>query len=457
MVGEGPVGGFGVGIGGGASIPGPSGMGANPASIIDELTKGAGDRMALAAAAATPIPGGHVLQTPASLAPQAPSVYKPTQSSTGAVVGRHNAKVRGIGATITGALNAIGEVTTAEGNKKKLQLATDTQSLLTAQAGVDQAQEILKQNPNDPDASKQLEHNKKVMAGLLSDDKFAKAVGKGFHIDFTDPKKNDSPEHAGVAQGIQMHKTAEQLKEDKDAAGVSRAGQFSGGVPQQSMQNPQAIARYQEAQLQQKASAETLKALSPIIAAQTRAGAQLGAAQIREQGEAFKAAYMSQQRAIAQADRFQQAEKLLGIKYSNESKLIAQRGATALRTAEGIMDLKDKDPLNIMTKFTTAFSGLQRASGDIQSQISKLQNDIQNPNNKDPKRLDDMSKEIEALKVQKSNLDSAAMDTKKFGDSLILKGANDGAGASSVNDSKPSDDNDDPEDEDSLTFDHFLE
>jgi len=439
---------------GGSTIPFPqfnsgvgSNAGANPASIIDELTKSSHspeEMQRLAAAAATPIPGAHSTATPLNLQPSqigftpAPLNHEPTAP------GKGNARGQGIGNAIIGVANAITGVTIADKNKKQLQVATDTHTLLTSQQAIDQAQQILQNDPTNQAAQDAIKHNKDVMNGILSDKKTRDAISKGFKIDFTDPQANNTDDHKAVQQGQQMAEKS-----------LSLADQFSKGVPQTMQPNLQAQAKYQQAQIEQKSQAETLRALSPIISAQTRAGAQVTAAQIREQGEAFRAAYTSQQRAALQAQQFQNSQKLIGMRFSAESNLLAQKASAAVKTASQIMDLKDQDPISIMTKSTSALSGLQRTSGEIQSRITAVQQNLDAA--KTDGQRNELRQEVEALKRQKESIDSSYMDTKTFFDSLKLKGGSNGTGAASGASDNPSSDDDDDATGDINSLDHYLQ
>ena len=186
----------------------------------------------------------HELSMPASMTQPIPD-FKPLGMDDRQVVGKGNAKAQGIGNAITGVLSAIGSITTAEGQKKQLQIATDTQSLLKAQQGIDEAKDALKNNPQDPDAKAQLDHNNKVMNGILSDPKMRKAIGKGFAIDWTDPSGNNTDEHKGVAQGKKMAQHGIQSNGDY-------ASQFGAALPKTNQVNPQTQAVLEAVQKQQE-------------------------------------------------------------------------------------------------------------------------------------------------------------------------------------------------------------
>ena len=416
---------------GGNTIPFPqfnsgvgSNAGANPASIIDELTKSSHspeEMQRLAQAAATPIPGGHNMATPLNLQPNQKGFTPAPLNERPAPVGKGNARGQGIGNAIIGVTNAITGVTIAEKNKKQLQVATDTQTLLTSQNSIDQAKQILESDPNNQAAKDAIDHNQKIMNGILSDKKTRDAISKGFKIDFTDPEANKTDDHAAVNQGQEMAKKS-----------LSLAEQFGKGIPTTVQPNTVAQMKYQQAVMEQKANAETLRSLAPIISAQIRSGAQVDAAKVRADGENFRAAYTSGQKALLENQHFMHAQELLGIKYTQESKLVAQKAGAALHNAETLLNFKEQDPVALRAKSVTTLSELQRSSGEIQSRLTQLQDEIQKKDT-DPKRAADMSQEIEALKGQKQSTDSMYTDTKRFFDGLILKGGSANAGPDGSN------------------------
>lgn len=438
----------------GSTIPFPqfnsgvgSSAGANPASIIDELTKSSHspeEMQRLASAAATPIPGAHSMATPLNLQPNqqgftpAPLNHEPTAP------GKGNARGQGIGNAIIGVANAVTGVTIADKNKKQLQVATDTHTLLTSQTAIDQAKTILQNDPDNAAAKEAVKHNQDVMNGILSDKKTRDAISKGFKIDFTDPQANNTDDHKAVQQGQQMAEKS-----------LSLADQFAKGIPSTTQPNVQAQAKYAQAQAEEKSKEATMKVLGPMISAQMRAGATVDAAKIREQGDNFRAAFTSQQKSIQQAKQFQESEKLVGLRFSAESKLVAQRAAAAVTTASKIMDLKDQDPISIMTKSTSALNEIQRSSGEIQSRITTVQQNLDAVKGSDgqaERQRNELRQEVEGLKRQKESIDSSYMDTKTFFDSLKLKGGS--GGPSSGAESDPSSDDDD-ESDDINSLDHY--
>lgn len=225
---------------------------------------------ALSKAAATPIPGGHSGQLPLSMQ-QGPKGFTPAPLDMRQMVGKGNAKAQGIGNAITGVMNAITGVTIAEQNKKKLQVASATHNLLTAQNSYDQAQTLLQTDPQNQAAKDQMKRAKDTMDGILADKKIRDAVKKGYNIDFTDPSANQTDEHKGVQQGQDMAKKS-----------LSYAEQFNQKTPQTMQPNLQAQAQLAAAQSQQKINAEMMRAVVPMLAAQVRAGGELDRTKLQQ-------------------------------------------------------------------------------------------------------------------------------------------------------------------------------
>jgi hypothetical protein len=226
--------------------------------LSDIFAKNQGDLARSAISAATPIPGGHATQFPLSMDPT-PRQNQPGQLNHEPVVGAGNAKAQGIGNSVIAVTNLLAGTKNALDNKKRVEVASATQQLLTAQQAYDQAEQLYKQNPQNADAKAAMDRNKAVMNGILANDKIRGAISKGMNIDFTDPQANKTLEHEGVAQGKKMAKEH-----------VDYAGQFNQKTPQVMAPNTQAIAAYQAKLQEQKLNVETMRAFIPLINAQMR-------------------------------------------------------------------------------------------------------------------------------------------------------------------------------------------
>src|SRR6266567_1014987 len=88
--------------------------------LLEQIfAKNQGDLAKASISAATPIPGGHASQMPASMM-QPPRQYQMAPLDHREVIGAGNAKAQGIGNTVTAVLNILGKTETAMQNKKKL-------------------------------------------------------------------------------------------------------------------------------------------------------------------------------------------------------------------------------------------------------------------------------------------------------------------------------------------------
>lgn len=423
----------------GSTIPWPSfnsgiqsNAGQNPASIIDELSKAGHSpeqMQQLAAKAATPIPGGHSNAIPNRLQPNQSGFTPAPLNHNPAPVGKGNARGQGIGNAITGVLNAVTGVTIAESNKKQLQVATDYQTLLTSQNAVDQAKQILTNDPNNQAAKDAIDHNKKIMDGILSDPKTRQAIAKGTKIDFTDPKANETPDHKAVQQGQEMAKKS-----------LSYADQFAAGTPQTMSPNVQAQAQYAQAQAEQKTQAEMTKTLGTVLSSIYRSDTMSNNVDKQQAGANARTALKSQSDYLLNIRKALESEKLVGMRYSNESKLIAQRGAQTVKDAHEIMDLKNQDPTTQLEKSTKVLSEMQRVSGAYQARLSAIDNAISSESINKKSGWDERVTELRTEKDHMTELmrqqDKTYGDTKNYFDSLKLKG-----GASNG----PSDSNTDPD------------
>jgi hypothetical protein len=307
----------------------------NPAELLSNIfAKNQGDLAKASVAAATPIPGGHASQMPLTMQ-TGPRQTHPGQLDHREVVGAGNARAQGIGNSVIGVMNLIAGTETALDNKKKLEIASSTQQLLTAQQAYDQASQLYKQDPQNADAKAAMERNKGVMNSILSDDKIRKAIAKGMHIDFTDPKANETLEHQAVAQGKQM---ATQHSDYAD--------QFNKGTPQVMQPNQQAIARYEAMKEQQKSNLESMKAMMPYFTEQLRSGTELQKADVEGAVKLRVAATEAQGKIDAQILKNKQS----GIDNAAAMSLERLRGAEARLTASATAG----DPRNIMKDFESA-------------------------------------------------------------------------------------------------------
>lgn len=162
------------------------------ASVVDLMHK-----------AATPVPVS--APTPPELAISSQPRFQPQPLDKREVVGHHNAKVQGISNTIIGATNLIGQVEQKQKDEKNRRLAVDIEHIYGAVDGMQEAQAALQQDPNNADAKATLQKNQQLIDSILSDPKKRKQVAVAFDINFTDPSKNDKPEHQAMKMATESY------------------------------------------------------------------------------------------------------------------------------------------------------------------------------------------------------------------------------------------------------------
>jgi hypothetical protein len=421
---------------GGNTIPFPkfdsgvkSNAGFDPGALIDSMTKAVhspDEMQRLAKEAATPIPGGHEGATPGSLQ-GVQHAFQGAALDNREVIGAGNAKAQGIGNTITAALNTISGAVIAHENKKSTQLATDTHTLLSAQQTIDQAKQVLAQDPQNTAAKEALEKSLNIQKGILSDDKTRKAIAKGFHIDFTNPGANDSPEHKGVAQGKEMMKK-----------GTGLAQQFNDKTPTTMGPNVIAQTKYAQAVAEEKQRQETLKAVAPIMSSMIRAQASTEVAntnaQTRLDVEKLKAnveQWKVATQTIAAAERVHevvqgriQTEKL---RVSGELSKTMLAASQDLKNAKELYTFKETDPMKQQMNAVKSYTALTNASANLTAKQRQLEEDLAaDAIKKDPARTKDIQSQIDIVKQQREAIDKVSQDNQKFWDGMAVKGATNG-------------------------------
>lgn len=299
----------------------------------------------------TPTTPSHSTDTPLNLRGQQ-KAFSPAPLNHGPVApGKGNARGQGIGNAIIGVTNAITGIATAEDNKKKLQLATDTHTLLLSQQAIDQAGQLQKGDPGYDQAQETIKHNKDIMNGILSDKKTRDAIAKGFKIDFTDPQANNTPDHQGVNQGKEMATKANSL-----------ADQFSKGVPQQMQQNPRAVAMYQQMMQDNKDSLALQKSLGP---AYIRAAAEVAVQNGKSAQEAYKQGQENAREVFKMQSQNQIDQNKLTMEHQNRMSELGKEYGMKLqyldKETQAVngrerqrLEAADSDPKNIMTSATTS-------------------------------------------------------------------------------------------------------
>jgi hypothetical protein len=238
--------------------------------IISELMKQAHEADTASAqaskAASIPVAGGHIAPQAANI-PGNPN-FKRAEFDTTPVVGHHNAQMQGIVNLSKGVASLVGQVDQAKAQKQTQHLAVNMERLMTATSSIDQAKSVLAQDPNNAAAHDQLQKANAIADEILSDDKVRKQISKAYNISFTDPSKNNTPEHAALKQATDNY-----------------SQQFQKQIPTQMAQDPSKVAAAQTAAASATATHKAVDAIIPkLIDQQTRLGVadkNLSAAQAR--------------------------------------------------------------------------------------------------------------------------------------------------------------------------------
>jgi len=323
-------------------------------SVIDNiLAQNSGELTKLAEKAATPIAGGHASSVPLSMDPT-PKEAGMAPLDHREVVGAGNAKAQGIGNTITGALNVISQVSTAMDNKKKVEIASSTQQLLTAQQAMDQAQQVLQSDPSNKDAQERVRHNQEIMGTILTG-KHGKDIMKGFNIDYTNPASNKTLQHDAVAMG---------------KARTEAADAFNKGTPKTMAPDTQAQAKYAAAVQEQKYKVEMARAMVPLISAQIREGGALTREQMKENA-AVSLQQVKTQDAMDRLDKELAGRKdLQNNAYAHRLSEIAAEGNKQIKVFSAQLKIKDADPTELMKNFTAFDQKSTSTLSTLQKNIS---------------------------------------------------------------------------------------
>jgi hypothetical protein len=160
---------------------------------------------------------------------------------------------QGIANIVLAGASLVGKYVSHEKKQEHDQLATQIENVLKYTDGINQAQAILSQDPNNEDAKKVVEQNQKQLDAILADKKTRGKMAKAFDINFTDPTQNNTPEHAAGKQAIQSYSQQLQAK-----------------MPATMVPNQVAAAKATEIQAQSKVVDDQIKSLVPYVTAQIR-------------------------------------------------------------------------------------------------------------------------------------------------------------------------------------------
>lgn len=103
-----------------------------------------------------------------------------------------------------------------------------------ARTGVEQAQAMLKQDPNNAEAKQQLQQNQKIISDVFSDPKNVKKFEKAYSVKLLgDDKGKATPEYQGLQKAIQSKDKAAQAQ-----AGTAMAQKFDQSFPKTQQMSP---------------------------------------------------------------------------------------------------------------------------------------------------------------------------------------------------------------------------
>lgn len=412
--------------------------------VISGLMKAEADANARAQAATqaatVPVSGGHILPQ-GIITPGAGHIYSQLPLDNSPVVGHKQAMQQGIANLSKSVANVVGQVQQAVDQKKTQALAVNIEHVMNAQKSIDQAKQILAQDPNNQAAKDQLQKSTGIMNEVLSDDKNRKAIAKAFNINFTDPSKNNTPEHAA-------------LKQAQD----SYAQQFQDKLPQEMVPNQQAIATAQAAQAEAKATSEIVGKIGPaILAAQSRENVANTAAASRQTVAETAAKAKMDVALVAAKAKLQSAIAGANIHVAGMLKAVDMRDKTLLEVAQ-----KRIDAVTGKTGGTKEQQALQKSFDEITKTLSTYQQNInlleQNRKNANPQQVDSYNKQIQFYESQGKILqlqqEAVATKLREVQGTPISTGDKDGGAgqqseqntSTAVNYAPVSDTDDDPDD-----------
>lgn len=351
--------------------------------IISQLITSANDADAKAAAAAKaatiPISGGHQQPTAINM-PGAGRTYAQQPLDNSQTYGKHQATMQGIANLSKSVANVVGQVQQQRDAKKTQELSVNIEHLMGAINSEDQAKQILAQDPNNQQAKDQLAKAQAIQGEVLNDDKNRKAIAKAFNINFVDPSKNNTPEHAAMKQATDSY-----------------AKQFADKLPSNMAPNQAAIAAAKTAETEAKATHDTVNKIIPAViaaqsrgdVAQTQAAARQNAAKMQYDASIYKAnqSYM----AVIQGANIHVKGMLEAAKMRDDTLL-----STAQMRIDVLMGKDGKSP-KAQQEAQKAFDSITKTLNGYQTQINLLE---QNRTKADPSRVESYNKQIQFLEDQ---------------------------------------------------------
>lgn len=327
-----------------------------------------------------PVAGAHVGQIPSAMtrpigpAPQTEGYARPRNEG------------EAISNMLTSAGNAVSKVITAERQQKQTHLTDAATRLFTAQAAIDEAQQMhdsataIGDTPAAAEAQKLIEKNTAVRDGITSDRKLRDSLAKGLNINYLDPSKNKTEAHAAVQAAIknakniqekrQLAKQAlQQYQQKANQQAVQNFGQaFAKSQPQTLEPNQLAQQKLAAYQQQRKDAIETLKVMGPVYAAQLREQGAITVESMRGTTELYKASVEAASRLKVQLEKNLQDDK----NNASALRLEQMRGANA-RSLEA---LKEGNPIEVLKSFNDAQKDYETALTENQKSRQALFNEL---------------------------------------------------------------------------------
>ena len=401
----------------------------DPGALISQLTgsgMSAEQMRELATRASIPVPGGSGQEMPASLLYN-PKQYTPGQTDNRPVVGAGNARAQGIGNSVIGALNVIAAVKTGEDNKKKLQIATDTHTILVEQHNIDQATQAMQALPPDDPQRKTLQDainaSKQRQQGILSDKKTREAIAKGFHIDFTDPSANNTPDHQAVQQGQKMAE-----------ASLNYADQFNQKAPAPLGPNTTAQMQYKSAVKQQELQQKSMAAFIPLVRSMMNNQAAMDKQKLHEGMENARNMVTNQTRFTDTMAQIQGRRDLAKTQFGYKMAEIGAEGNKQLSVFSQELTMKAGDPLTQIKAYEAFKTNTAKTQAGLAATIDSLQKDrdaVATKKPYDPTAVAGIDEQIKAAKAAQKSFSDATDAAQKYYNQLagVKEGGGDSGGS----------------------------
>src|SRR5882757_2697653 len=153
-------------------------------------------------------------------------------------VTRAGARNKAIGQIAAQAGNIVGNYIKKKEAEKTQNLAQDIHRSMELNQGIDEANQILQQDPNNSAAKAQLQKNQTLLKALL-DGKNGPKIAKAYDITFGPSAKEEAEKNAKKPEKQAMTAAMKQIQQDQaQSQEKSRLEQFRGQLPSQMGPNP---------------------------------------------------------------------------------------------------------------------------------------------------------------------------------------------------------------------------